>query len=168
MEPLGLTVVWIDQVVPFHLSASVKRPLVLLSKLPTAVHMVEEEHETAASWVNSDPAGLGVDRIVQVVPFQASARVTVLPPPPDGVEDPTAMQAVALAHETPTRLLSLEPATFGVGTMLQMVPFQLSASVVDVPPTGSLAVPTAMQLVGDGHEIASRLLYRPPAGFGVA
>src|ERR1700694_1372052 len=114
MEPLGLPVVWIDQVVPFHLSASVKRPPAL-SKLPTAVHMVEEEHETAASWVNSDPAGLGVDWIVQVVPFQASARVTVLPPPPDRVEDPTAMQAVALAHETPPRLLSLEPATFGVG-----------------------------------------------------
>jgi len=157
-----------DHVVPFHVSANVKLPPVPGEKPPTDVHMVDDEHETAVSWVNTDPAGLGVDWMVQLVPSHASARVTVFPLLPDGVEDPTAMQAVELVHETPARLLEIEPAMFGVVTMLQLVPSQLSASVEDVPATGSSAVPTAMQLVSDEQEIASRTLYRAPAGFGVA
>jgi hypothetical protein len=98
-----LGVDWIAQVEPFHRSARVKVLPVLVLKLPTDVHMVDDEHETAVCCADVDVPGLGVDWIVQMVPFHASARVAVLPP--DGVQPPTATHAVELVHETPARLL---------------------------------------------------------------
>ena len=71
---------WIDQVEPFHRSARVKVLPVLVVKLPTDVHMVDDEHETAVSCADVEVPGLGVDWTVQVEPFHASARVAALPP----------------------------------------------------------------------------------------
>ena len=47
---------------------------------PTALQAVAEEHDTPRNTLNSAPAGLIVVWMDQVVPFQASAKVTSPPP----------------------------------------------------------------------------------------
>jgi hypothetical protein len=66
----------IVHVVPFQASASVAQESALKVVTPTAVHAVAEVHDTP---VNSLPSGqsLGVGSIAHVVPFQASASVTL-------------------------------------------------------------------------------------------
>jgi hypothetical protein len=67
--------------------------------------------------------------MVQAVPSQRSANVTKAPLLPD---DPTAVQAVALLHETPASLFSIAidpPPGLGVGWIAQLEPFQRSANV---------------------------------------
>ena len=70
--------------------------------------------------------GLGVDWIVQVVPFQRSASVP-------WSDNPTAVQAVDEVHETPERKLNCAPDGFAVAWTVQAVPFQRSASVTPAP-----------------------------------
>ena len=73
--PVGLGVAWMFQVVPFHDSASVVELWVELSDAePTAVHAVAEAHDTEFRDALV-PGGLGVVRMLQAVPFHASARV---------------------------------------------------------------------------------------------
>jgi hypothetical protein len=86
-------VVWIVQLVPFQNSASVPGP-----PCPTDVQAVAEAHATAVSVFSPPGTGLGVVWIVQLVPFQNSANVTSVPALL--MRSPTAVQAVAAAHET--------------------------------------------------------------------
>ena len=74
---VGLGVVWIDQLVPFQRSTNVPR-VVRLDHPPTAVHAVAELHDTLSSSLFVAPAGAGVDRMDQVVPFQASTTAARL------------------------------------------------------------------------------------------
>ena len=122
VAPLGLGVVWMDQLVPFHLSASV----VVLVPLtyPTAMHPVAV-HETPANWGDPPPPGLGVVCTVQVEPFHASASVVCTPP--EVARNPTASQLVVDVHDTPVR--DIESADRGVAWMLHVVPFHVSARV---------------------------------------
>jgi hypothetical protein len=82
---------------PFQPSARVTVPVLPLAS-PTAVHKVGEVHETLTRELVVAPAGLGVDRMLQVVPFHDSARVMeeVL----DVIAYPTAMQFDADVQET--------------------------------------------------------------------
>jgi hypothetical protein len=73
--PAGSRVGWIDQLFPFHSSASVPPPYAY----PTAVHTVSELQDTPSSWLGVDPFGSGVVSIDQLVPFHASARVREVP-----------------------------------------------------------------------------------------
>ncbi|MFL5859706.1 MAG: hypothetical protein ACJ780_02860 [Solirubrobacteraceae bacterium] len=82
----------------------------------------------------------GVVWIVQLVPFQTSASV---PRPPC----PTAVQAVAEAHETAESVFSPPGTGLGVVWIVQLMPFQNSANVV-----WELLLPTAVQAVADVHE----------------
>lgn len=59
-------------VAPFHFSAS-KEDLVLAKLYPTAVHATGEVHDTPVSSTSVAPTGLGVDWMVQVLPFHRSA-----------------------------------------------------------------------------------------------
>jgi hypothetical protein len=59
VAPAGLGVRWIDQLVPFHRSASVSSLPVRLVKNPTAVHDVAEAHDTPANWLFT-PTVVGV------------------------------------------------------------------------------------------------------------
>ena len=75
----GFCVGRIVQLVPSHASASVASLLPLWNR-PTAMHMFAALHDMAERRVAEDPDGLGVDRIDQVVPFQASASDKLLGP----------------------------------------------------------------------------------------
>src|SRR6516225_47222 len=77
----GLGVVWMVQAVPFHRSARVRLGLVLAPWSPTAVQACAEVHDTLRRELSGAPAGLGVAWMLQVVPFQASARVSWVPVP---------------------------------------------------------------------------------------
>jgi hypothetical protein len=65
-------------VVPFNVSARVvPRPELELVWDPTALHDVDEKHDTAARLAEA-PAGFGVDLIAQVVPFHSSISVRLV------------------------------------------------------------------------------------------
>jgi hypothetical protein len=73
--PVGLGVVWIDQLVPFHCSANVTSGLEPVLD-PTAVQAVLDVHDTPLRLLLSvAPVGLGVVWIDQLVPFHRSANV---------------------------------------------------------------------------------------------
>ena len=105
---------------------------------------VEDEHDTLFSVMK--PLGLGVPCIiVQLTPSQRSASCCPLP------AEPTAMQVVAVGHETLLNWLSTPVAGFGVAWIDQPVPFHASASVRWMP-TASVYCPTAVQAVDDAHD----------------
>jgi hypothetical protein len=79
---VGLRVVWIDQAVPLHRSASVTSVLELLNQFPTAVQADPELQATDSSDAPLFAGGFGVVTIDQAIPFQLSARVKGWP---DGV-----------------------------------------------------------------------------------
>src|SRR5579875_1114441 len=112
--------------------------------------------------------GFGVDWTVQVAPFQCSARFRVFWP--GGSCWPTAVQLVAEAHDTESSSFSADglwPAGSGVGSMVQVWPFQCSARVK--PTSWELPLsPTAVQLDGAGHEmpVSSAPACRPVCGMG--
>src|SRR5580704_14056565 len=99
---LILAITWTDQAVPYHRSAN---------PAPTAVHAADKVQETPWSGLYVGPLGLGVTWMVQAEPFHASASVTGAEPV---AEAPTAVQAVADAHETWLSTLVVAPAGLGV------------------------------------------------------
>jgi len=66
----GFATCWRAHAVPSQRSASATWVPSLLTAKPTAVQALAEVHDT---WSRSPPFGLGVDWMVQVVPFQRSA-----------------------------------------------------------------------------------------------
>ena len=107
------------------------------------MHAVADAHDTG---LDSEPEGLGVGWIVQLVPSQRSAIGPV----------PTAVQAVAEMHETPDSWLNL--LWLGVGSIVQDVPSQRSASVAAT--LTSTESPTAVHAVAEVHDTP----YRPENG----
>src|ERR1700730_2292988 len=79
---------------------------------------------------------------------------------------PTAVQAVAVLHDTPFRKLLTAPAGLGVGWIFQLLPFQRSASVTRVPEPLPES-PTAVQAVAAVHDTPIRKLPVAPVGLGV-
>ena len=79
---------------------------------PTAVHAVLDVHDTPFNSLSWAPAGVWVLCNVQPLPFHASASGTGTPPLP--MEDPTALQALLVVHDTPFRELSCAPLGLGV------------------------------------------------------
>lgn len=153
--PAGAGVVWIFQLVPFQRSANaVSRPLLL--KCPVAVQAVPEAHDTPERMLSPIAVGLGVGWVVHLEPFQRSANGTdtkllLL------LEAPTAVQDAVEVHDTPAREL-LMGAGFGVGWIVQPVPFQLSANVARAPLPAS-EYPTATQSVFEVHETPVRTVF---------
>jgi hypothetical protein len=105
-------------------------------------------HETPTK--SPPPAGLGIDRIVQLWPFQRSANGVPCPCPP------TAVQAFADAHETP---LSTPRRALGVDWIVHLWPFQRSAKVPRRIPAALARQPTATQTFADEQET---LVSEPP------
>ena len=154
---------WIVQLVPSQRSISGWNPEPVLTD-PMAVQALADEHDTADRDVNSAPAGLGVDWIVQLVPFQDSASGAVVPGPVPGVW-PTAMQELADLHDTAVKKLSTAEPDGSIA--VQPAPSQLSASGRIVPSEEVLAtLPTAMQALADVQDTPLRAPPRPP-GSGV-
>jgi len=154
----GFGVDWIDQLVPFQASASVTLVPELSVELPTAVHVLADVHETPEKVLDASPAGVGVDWIDQLVPSQASAKVTLGPELSAAL--PTASQEVEEMHETAARIGPLAPAGFGVDSIDQLVPSQASASVTILPELLVL-LPTATH-APDVQETPERTLSLPP------
>ena len=74
-------------------------------------------------------------------------------------ESPTAMQLVALVHDTPASALNVAEGALGLATIDQATPFQRSTSVLELVAGEPKYVPTAKQLVALVHEtLSSRLL----------
>ncbi|HXL93442.1 MAG TPA: hypothetical protein VN969_31310 [Streptosporangiaceae bacterium] len=139
----ALGVDWTCHLLPFHLIASDTwngaegEPVV-----PTAVHAVEDVHDTpyriapSAGCVN-----WGVRWIVQVAPFHFSAR---------SFGAPTPMHEDREAHDTAYRLVSTTRG-LGVRWIVHREPFHLSAS--DVVTGGAVSeLPTAVHALGDVHD----------------
>ena len=106
-----------------------------------------------------DCPGLGVDWMLQAVPFHRSARVPRF-------ENPTAMHAVEDVQDTPERELDCAPDGFGVDCTAQEVPFHRSASITPTPEL-SVKVPTAVQLEADEHDTAFKNVFCAPGGSGI-
>ena len=104
-------------------------------------------HETDVSVAEVEPPGLADARTPQLLPFQCSANVLVAV---FVVYTPTAKQLLALGHATPRRLVEELPLGFGLAWMLQLLPFQCSASGLMVNDVEKL--PTAKQLFVLGHD----------------
>ena len=116
-------------------------------------------HDTSDKTEDVAPLGFGLVTNTHDVPFHRSIKVLVMEP----VEvKPTARQFAAPAHDTPTRVDTSAPPTFGLVTADHADPFQRSITVVEkrVPPT-------AKQLVGLPHETELSPASGGPAGFGL-
>jgi hypothetical protein len=128
---------------------------------PTASQLVVLKHATPLSEAEVDPLGFGLGTVDQVVPFQCSTSVMF---PPPLYAEPTALQLVALGHET---LESPEfPIEFGLATMDQPVPFQCSASVLTAPVLLT-DFPTALQLVALEQATPDSRLSLAPVALGL-
>ena len=95
--------------------------------------------------------GVGGGRIVQLDPSHDSANG---PPRPSPLKLPTAKQAVAVGQETASNVLYRDPLGMDVGSTVQLLPVQRSASGM-VPWPKSVrpgASPTAVQLVAVAQE----------------
>src|ERR1039458_9432728 len=101
------------QALPFQRSATASTPPGALSENPTAVQAFGEVHDTALRFPPVEPLGVGMAWTRQLVPFHASARFTLRRAAFSKAE-PTAVQAVADAQDTPLKAL---PSTL-LGTMV--------------------------------------------------
>ncbi|HEU4703623.1 MAG TPA: hypothetical protein VFS37_14165 [Conexibacter sp.] len=72
VAPAGLGVVWIDQLVPFHASASENLPDAVLYE-PTATQDVVDTQWLACNSASVAPTGEAADWFAQVLPFQYCA-----------------------------------------------------------------------------------------------
>jgi len=159
--PGGLGVGWMRQVAPFHRSARVCTIPAAECRSPMAVQAEGEVQDTPFRKLCTAPAGLGVGRMVHFLPFHRSARDRAGPDWDAVVKyAPVAMQADGEVQDTASRKLCTALAGFGVGWMVQVVPFHRSARVLPfaVPPT-------AVQAEREGHH--TLFSPPPPAGLGV-
>jgi hypothetical protein len=95
------------------------------------VQAVADEQDTAHRSPLGDPAGVGVGRIAQVLPFHSSARVLVVLPVS---VNPAAVQAVADGHDTPFKPEKAVPWGLGVGGMDQEAPVPALAAAPPIKP----------------------------------
>jgi len=155
------------QLVPFQTSTRPTiTPVEVSRDVPKPTQLVESVQETLAR--ESAPFSLGVVSIDQLVPSQDSTSICWYEQAdaPHSVSAPTAMQLVALVHETLPSASLLEGGE-GVDITDQVVPSQDSIrglSVGEVPLT--LAKPTATQSVVLTHDTLPRSLPSPGLGLG--
>jgi hypothetical protein len=122
----------------------------LLVKEPAATHSQLVTHDTPTACDCTKSVLEGVVAADQVVPFQDMA---VGPNPFTGVNaKPTAEQVVGLKQSTPSTKLASLAEELGVATIVQAVPFHVSASDWDVP--DAFVSPTAWQNTAPAHDTA--------------
>ncbi len=148
---VGLGVVWAAHLVPFQPSANVASATGLLVKAPTAVHALAAGHDTPARMLPLPPLASGDVWIVQLAPFQRSARVSWTSALV--MKYPTAVHAALDVHDTPLRLVIPSPVGFGVAWSVQLTPFQRSANGTS-PPLRSY--PTAVHALIDAQDTLVR------------
>jgi hypothetical protein len=130
--------------------------------LPTAVHALEDVHDTLVRALTNADGGSGIGWSAQRRPSQRSASATSRYSPrtpwyvPRLYATPTAVQAVGDAHDTAERIAFAYPEGLAVRWIDQRWPSHLSASVTSglwsLPdPSPSRYSPTAIHEFGDGH-----------------
>lgn len=112
---------------------------------PTATHEVADPQDTALNRLFVAPAGAGVARSFQLLPFQRSASTNWWRVFREN--HPTAMHRVAGLQATPVREACVVPTGLGVLWAVQVEPFQTSASVTVSLGFADPALPTATQSV---------------------
>jgi hypothetical protein len=121
----GLDTLSMLHAAPFHRSASTEPPAT-----PTAVHTTVDGHDTPESEPNSGPTGSLVGWCVQPEPFARHTAVTEFPAASSN--EPTAVDAVGLAHATPLSGIPAPAASGsvfgGAGAIAHLMPFHLSTS----------------------------------------
>jgi hypothetical protein len=101
-EPSGMADAWMAHAAPFQCSTSARALPEISVLLPTAVQSAAAVQLTPARLLDTEAVGWGVFSIVHEVPFHRSAKVAWFPLCRPS-EYPTAVQAVAVAHDTPVR-----------------------------------------------------------------
>jgi hypothetical protein len=98
----GYEMLWLVQLVPFQRSSSGTSVPLLSVYVPTAVHAIADEHDTAVSAPWAATVALGVRWTDHREPFQRSAKISGCT---RGTlkSYPTAVQADGEVHETPVR-----------------------------------------------------------------
>src|SRR6266568_2004022 len=133
--------------------------VVSLTKFPTAQAWPELGSAAAASRIFWSELGLGLETILQLVPFHCSMSVCS---PTLEITNPTAQMSEAETMATPLRRLF--PVRFGLATTLHCVPFHCSISVWEVEVL-SRKSPTAQTSVAETTVTPLRTLSRvPPFG----
>jgi len=122
---------------------------------PTAVQLVALVHETPVM-SNVAFVGVGLGVIDQLVPSHRSISVAA-PAVPLVPRTPTAVQSVALRHETAVKVYAVPDAGLGLAIAVQRAPSQRS---MRAEPWGS--APTAKQLVAEAQEIPPMKLWPEP------
>jgi hypothetical protein len=108
----------------------------------------------------------GVFWIDHLRPFQRSTNA-VLTSDPTASHDPTAVQAFAEAHDTPSSSTVRAPAGLRTRRIDHLLPFQPSTSIPSVPWASLVKSPTATQARFDVHDTSRSQLLTAPAGFRV-
>ena len=158
----GLGVDRMVHLFPFHRSAKERTGPdwdEVVKYAPAAMQAEGDVQDTPVRKLCTAPAGLGVGWMVQVEPFQRSARTRPLAVPP------TAVQAEREAHDTP--FSAPPPAGLGAGWMRQVWPFHCSASAAILRDL-LVVVPTAVQAEREGQATPLRELDAAPIGLGAA
>ncbi|MGO9876892.1 MAG: hypothetical protein ACLPVY_24215 [Acidimicrobiia bacterium] len=159
--PEGVGIDMIDHAVPFHRSL-IEIVVLWVDASPIATQSLGAGQLTAERLTATDRKNSALGTTDQIVPFHRSISALVVVSFP---ASPTAIQLAAEVQATLANVVTGACATFGVGTIDQVAPFQRSASVRDAPLNGSIVTPpTAMQDV----EVVQEMLWRTrPAGIGV-
>lgn len=162
IAPAGFCVVWAVHVVPSHASANVPADAPLAP--PNAAQVVAEVHDTPASCVFGEPAGLGGNCMIQLLPVKRSAKAKTV----EALltQNPTAVQAVAEVHDTAFSALEVAFAGDGAVIRVQLPALQRSASDLEPEPLSKL--PTAIHAVEDGHDTPSSRVVCAPVTLTVA
>jgi hypothetical protein len=127
---------WIVHRRPFQRAASIVAVAVLVWNEPTAMQAFADGQDTLENEADFRFVGLGVGRIVHLVPFHRSANV--LPRPRRGLEPPTAMQTLPDRQDTLARNVDFAPAGSGVGWIVQS---EAVAAVALISDSDSVADP---------------------------
>jgi hypothetical protein len=148
--PGGFGVGWMRHAVPFQRSASAVVCPELSKESPVVVQADGEVQDIdPPTKTPCAPAGAGMGRVFQVLPFHRSESgdgLGVL-----GPEAPVAMQNERVGQDTVPKMLPWAPRGLGVGWTRQVVPFHRSARATRMP--ALLVVwPTAVHAAGDVHE----------------
>src|SRR5215472_3487088 len=136
------------QLLPFHTSARAGK-LLPVRDSPTASHVVADVQETPLSLLMTAPLTSWVLLTVQLLPFHASASVSVAPPLSNR---PTASQDDDDAHQMPG---SCPAPGSGMLTIVQVLPLRLSERRL------LSTFPTAMQVAVPVQDTPDR----PQVGF---
>lgn len=127
---------------------------------PTAVQVRAAEHDTPSRLLPVAPVGFGTGCSCQLVPSQRSASAN---DPPLVDWNPTAVQALALGHDTARKAV---PVGFGVVCTLQFRPFQRSTSGTNTSALDRYS-PIAVQARPDEHDTPMNEASVAPVGLGV-